>query len=165
METISRFLITVTIRIVGFCAVPFTLFLLSHLPLLRDSVSGSAVSSGAKTQGLLWRCVGLWHPCPALRLRPEQREQRAYLIQITLSKLPGPVLFFCGRGSAESDPVGSRRSLGHMRLPGVALLASGICQHDKTGLSLLLALRTRAHRGTVSRSGITVLGRTSPCHW
>lgn len=76
----------------------FVLFLLLYFfcPTFLFSmnlVSGSAKSSGARMQSWHGHCIGLQHPCPALCVRPEQREATAYLMQITLSKLPGPLPF------------------------------------------------------------------------
>lgn len=123
MQTISRFLITITVKIVGFCAISFTLFLLSHLPLLHE--------------------VGLWQ-CHVLR---GEDAEFALALHRALTPLPSTACetgtkranslsntnnpeqtswacsFFCGKGSAESDPVRSRSSLGHVTLLGRALLA------------------------------------------
>lgn len=54
-------------------------------------------------------------------MRPEQREQTAYLTQITLSKLPGPVLVLLKR-QRKVCSVCADCSLGHVRLLGLALL-------------------------------------------
>lgn len=122
MQTISRFLITITVKIVGSCAISFTLFLLSHLPLLHE--------------------VGLWHrhvlrgedaefalalhraltPLPSTAC--ETRTKRANSLSNTNNpeQTSWARSFFCGKGSAESDPVRSRSSRPRDAL-GIALLA------------------------------------------
>lgn len=95
-KAIPRFIITVKVRIVGFSTISFTPFFLSHLPLpgvfglpvlhLRDEDAAFALA-----------LPRLRRPCPALHVRAEQREQKAYLTQITLSKLPGLALVLLKR--------------------------------------------------------------------
>lgn len=86
-----RLIITITVRIVGF-SISFTPFLLSPgvfgltAPHLRDEDAAFALALPRPHR-----------PCPALHVRAEQREQTAYLTQITLSKLPGPILVLLKR--------------------------------------------------------------------
>lgn len=93
-KAIPRFIITITVRIMVFSTISFTPFLLSHLPL-PGVFSLTAPHLRVEDAAFALVLPGLGRPCPALRA--EQREQTAYLTQITLSKLPGPVLVLLKR--------------------------------------------------------------------
>ena len=123
METISRLLITITVRIMGFCAISFTLFLLSHLPLLHElGLRQCHVLRGEDAEFALALHRALT-PLPSTAC--DTRTKRANSLSNTNNpeQTSRACSFFCGKGSAESDPVCSHSSLGHVTLLGLALLA------------------------------------------
>lgn len=112
------FIITITVRIVGFSTISFTPFLLSPLPV--PGVFG--LTSRDEDAAFALALPGLRGPCPALHVGAEQREQTAYLTQITLSKLPGPVLVSVEKAAQSLFPCALSAALAHVRLPCLALL-------------------------------------------
>lgn len=119
-KAIPRFIITITVRIVGFSTISFTPFLLSHLPLPGEFPAPHPRDEDAAFALAL---PGLRGPCPALHVRAEQRQQTAYLTQITLSKLPGPVLVLWKRQHKVCFPCVLSAALAHVRLCCSGVLA------------------------------------------